>query len=220
MGKVRVLIADDHTVFCDCLKKVLEMQEDLEVVGVAKSGPEAVRRAEETRPDVVLMDIQMPVLDGVRATKLIKELLPSTNILILTMHIEDKYLVDAIEAGASGYLLKELSVSEVVQAVRSVASGNYMLTPAAVKKLLKRANREDERNTSHFQLTRRELEVISLVAAGLTNKEIANKLCVSLSTVKNHLSNIFAKLQCSNRAELVSKAINEELVKPAEICGS
>lgn len=216
MGKTRILIADDHTVFCDCLKKVLEMQEDFEIVAIAKSGPEAVRRAEETCPDVVLMDIQMPAMDGVRSTRMIKERLPSTGVVVLTMHSEDKYITDAINAGANGYLLKDLSINEVVNAVRSAAKGNFTLSAAAAKRLFKKDGKNCDNLTgigsAGLQLTERELNIVSLVATGLTNKEIADEMYLSVSTVKNHLSNIFAKLQCSNRAELVNKAISEKMI--------
>ncbi|AGL00656.1 response regulator transcription factor [Desulfoscipio gibsoniae] len=216
MDTIRILIADDHTVFCDCLKKVLEMQTDFKVVGIAKNGPEAVRRAEETRPDVVLMDVQMPVLDGIRSTRLIKERLPSTNVVVLSMHTGNQYVMDSIDAGAHGYLLKDFSIDEVVQAVRSAAKGNHMLTRAIFQRLFQQTGANDESTKLYgitYQLTERELQVISLVAAGLTNKEIGNELCLSYSTIKNHLSNIFGKLHCSNRAELVNKAIHENLIK-------
>jgi DNA-binding NarL/FixJ family response regulator len=217
MGEIKILIADDHTVFCECLKKVLEMQEDFKVVGIAKNGPEAVRRAEETLPDVILMDIQMPTMDGIRSTKLIKERLPSASVVILTMHAEDKYVMETIKAGANGYILKDLSVKEVVQAVRSAAMGNYMLTQAAIRKLVEHNTKNlYEDYDLHDKLTKRELEIVSLIAAGFSNKEIANKLFISFSTVKNHISNIFAKLQCSNRAELVNKAIKKQLIQPVD----
>jgi len=219
VDKIRILIADDHTVFCDCLKKVLEMQEDFEVIGIAKSGPEAVMRTEETCPDVVLMDIQMPVMDGIRSARLIKERLPATNVVFLTMHSKDKYVIDSIDAGANNYLLKDSSISEVVKAVRSAATGNYMLS-GAVRDLLQKIARTNNGLTEppcvlSSQLTKRELKIVSLVAAGLTNKDIANELYLSASTVKNYLSNIYAKLQCSNRAELVNVAISEKLIEPS-----
>lgn len=224
MDKIRVLIADDHTVFCDCLKKVLEMQGDFEIVGIARSGPEAVRKAEETGPDVVLMDIQMPAMDGIRSTRLIKERLPSTSVVVLTMHHEEKYVMDSIDAGASSYLLKDLSINEVLQAIRFASTGNYMFSVPSVKSLIQHAIKSNERgsksNCSQFQLTERDLDIISLVAAGLTNKMIAKELCLSSSTVKNYLSSIYAKLQCSNRAELVNKAIGEEIIEPVSKNGA
>ena len=215
MDKIKILISDDHTVFSECLKKVLEMQEDFIVVGTAKNGPEAIRRAEETHPDVILMDIQMPIMDGIRSTKILKERLPSTNVIILTMHAEDKYIMETINSGANGYILKDLSINEVVQAIRSAAMGNYMLSPAAIRKILEHNNEKlDESNNLEEQITRRELEIVSLVAEGFSNKEIARKLCLSASTIKNHISNIFSKLECSNRAELVNTAIKKQLIKP------
>jgi DNA-binding NarL/FixJ family response regulator len=217
MDTIRILIADDHTVFCDCLKKVLEMQTGFQVVGTAKNGPEAVRRAEETKPDVVLMDVQMPVLDGIHSTRLIKERLPSTNVVVLSMHTGSQYVMDSIDAGAHGYLLKDFSIDEVVQAVRSAAKGNHMLTRAIFQRLFQQTGANDALSKGYdttYQLTERELQVVTLVAAGLTNKEIAGELCLSYGTIKNHLSNVFGKLQCSNRAELVNKAIRENLIKP------
>jgi DNA-binding NarL/FixJ family response regulator len=214
---LRVLIADDHALFRRGLEMVLQKEQDIEVIGEAFDGQQAVERAMELMPDVVLMDVRMPRRTGIEATKRIKELLPHVKILVLTNSDEEADLYDSIKAGASGYLLKEISTEEVAEAVRSVVAGHSRISPAMAAKLLnefqamtKRA--EDRPPLAPPRLTDRELQVLRLVAQGMGNREIAQQLFISENTVKNHIRNILEKLQLHSRMEAVIYAVREKLL--------
>jgi two-component system NarL family response regulator len=214
---VRVLIVDDHALFRRGLQMVLENEEDIDVVGEASDGHEAVERAELTTPDVVLMDVRMPKRSGIEATRAIKDLLPSTKILMLTISDEEADLYEAIKAGASGYLLKEISIEEVAGAVRSVYAGQSLISPSMASKLLAEftamVKRRDERNQLPGpNLTERELQVLKLVAKGQNNREIGAELFISENTVKNHVRNILDKLHLHSRMEAVVYAVREKLL--------
>jgi len=215
--KLRVLIADDHALFRRGLEMVLEKEPDIEVVGEAHDGQEAVDRATELMPDVVLMDVRMPKHTGIEATQKIKELLPHVKILVLTNSDEEADLYDSIKAGASGYLLKEISSEEVADSIRSVIQGHSRISPAMASKLLtefqamtKRA--DDRAPLAPPRLTDRELQVLGLVATGLGNRDIAGQLFISENTVKNHIRNILEKLQLHSRMEAVIYAVREKLL--------
>jgi DNA-binding NarL/FixJ family response regulator len=214
---LRVVIADDHALFRRGLEMVLEKEEDIEVVGEAHDGQQAVDRATELMPDVVLMDVRMPRRSGIEATQQIKELVPHVRILMLTNSDEEADLYDSIKAGASGYLLKEISSEEVAEAVRSVCQGHSRISPAMASKLLnefqamtKRA--DDRQPLAPPRLTDRELGVLRLVAKGLGNRDIAQELYISENTVKNHIRNILEKLQLHSRMEAVIYAVREKLL--------
>jgi two-component system NarL family response regulator len=214
---IRVVICDDHALFRRGLKAVLESEEGLAVVGEAEDGEESIRVAEALRPDVVLMDVRMPRVNGIEATRAISEVLPSTKVLMLTVSEDEGDLYDAIRAGAVGYLLKEISIDEVAGAVRCVVSGQSLLSPSMAAKLLaeftRLAQRVDERQSVPLpRLTERELEVLRLVAQGLTNREIAGELYISENTVKNHVRNILEKLHLHSRMEAVVYAVREKLL--------
>jgi len=215
---LRVLIADDHALFRRGLQMVLEDEEDLEVVGEAGDGVEAVQMALELMPDVVLMDVRMPKNSGIEATEQIKDSLPHVKILMLTISDEEADLYDAIKAGASGYLLKEISIEEVAEAIRSVWAGQSRLSPSMASKLLsefqamsKRAEEPEEPRVP--RLTEREMEVLRLVAQGLNNRDIAKELFISENTVKNHIRNILEKLHLHSRMEAVVYAVREKLLE-------
>ena len=196
---IRVMICDDHALFRRGLIMVLESEEGMDVVGEAEDGAEAVRRAEELAPDVVLMDVRMPNGSGIEAARAIAEVLPSARILMLTVSDEEDDLYDAIKAGATGYLLKEISIEEVADAIRAVVSGQSLISPSMASKLLTEftnlAKRADEKQAVPSpRLTDRELEVLKLVAQGMSNREIAGELYISENTVKNHVRNILEKL--------------------------
>ncbi len=215
--QVRVMICDDHALFRRGLVMVLESEADIEVVAEAEDGNDAVRKVAEFVPDVVLMDVRMPGTDGIEATRRIAEAVPSTKIVMLTVSDEESDLYEAIKAGASGYLLKEISIEEVSTAVRAVVAGQSLISPSMASKLLTEftnlSKRADERTTVPTpRLTDRELEVLRLVAQGKSNREIAEDLFISENTVKNHVRNILEKLHLHTRMEAVMYAVREKLL--------
>jgi DNA-binding NarL/FixJ family response regulator len=215
---IRVLIVDDHALFRRGLQMVLEQEPDINVVGEAGDGQEAVEKAGETMPDVVLMDVRMPKRGGIEATKAIKELMPHIKILMLTISDEEADLYDAIKAGATGYLLKEVSIEEVGSAIRSVQTGQSLISPSMASKLLSEfatmVKRADEKQSvPQPRLTDREMEVLKLVAKGRNNRDIAKELFISENTVKNHIRNILEKLHLHSRMEAVVYAVREKLLE-------
>ncbi|MDQ6728591.1 MAG: response regulator transcription factor [Actinomycetota bacterium] len=205
---IRVVISDDHELFRRGLKMVLEAEDDIEVVAEAADGQEAVARAEELAPDVVLMDVRMPRMGGIEATRLIRQLFPTTRIIVLTVSDEEDDLYGAVKAGANGYLLKEVSIEEVADAVRAVFAGQSLISPALASKLLAdfagRAKADDDNPAAPHRLSDREVAVLKLVALGHGNDEIAAQLGVSESTVRNHVANILVKLQMRAQTEPAS----------------
>ncbi|MDP9404673.1 MAG: response regulator transcription factor [Actinomycetota bacterium] len=216
-GAIRVLIADDQALFRRGLHVVLDTEDGIEVVAEAENGEEAVERARELAPDVVLMDVRMPRLDGIEATRRVRSEVPTTKIIMLTVSDEEDDLYEAIKAGANGYLLKEISVEEVAESVRAVMQGQSLLSPSMASKLLNEFNALVKRAEGKQQfdgpvLTNRELEVLRLVAKGMSNREIATELYISENTVKNHVRNILEKLHLHNRMEAVIYAVKERLL--------
>jgi DNA-binding NarL/FixJ family response regulator len=216
---IRVLIADDQALFRRGLHVVLGVEDGIEIVAEADNGEEAVARAEELAPDVVLMDVRMPRLGGIDATRRIRDLLPSTRILMLTVSDEEDDLYEAIKAGANGYLLKEISVEEVAEAVRAVVAGQSLISPSMASKLLEEFNALARRAAQTEELaapvlTGRELEVLKLVAQGMSNREVAAALFISENTVKNHVRNILEKLHLHSRMEAVMYAVRKRLLDP------
>ncbi|MBI4259975.1 MAG: response regulator transcription factor [Actinobacteria bacterium] len=215
---LRVLIVDDHALFRRGLQMVLEQEDDIEVVGEAADGAEAVTQAQDLMPDVVLMDVRMPKRSGIEATEQIRDLLPHAKILMLTISDEETDLYEAIKAGASGYLLKEISIEEVADAIRSVWAGQSRISPSMASKLLSEfaamSKRADERQQLPApRLTEREMDVLRLVAEGLNNRDIAERLFISENTVKNHIRNILEKLHLHSRMEAVVYAVREKLLE-------
>ena len=212
---IKVLLVDDHAVVRMGLKMLLNSLKDMEVVGEASEGNEGIEIAMKTNPDVILMDLSMPHgKDGLSATSELKKQLPHTAILILTMHDDEEYLFRAIQGGASGCVLKSAPHDELVQAIRSVCSGNAYLHPSATKRLMEEyiGNlKQDEMDTYHL-LSDREKEVLTLVAKGYSNKEIAEKLVISVKTVETHKGNVMGKLKIKTRPELVSFALKKGLL--------
>jgi two-component system NarL family response regulator len=216
--KLRVLIVDDHALFRRGLQMVLRQEPDIDVVGEAADGHEAVDRAQELMPDVVLMDVRMPGQSGIKATEQIRDNIPHAKILMLTISDEEADLYDAIKAGASGYLLKEISIDEVADAVRSVWAGQSRISPSMASKLLTEFAAMSRRAEGRQQLpaprlTDREMEVLKLVAQGMNNRDIAKELFISENTVKNHIRNILEKLHLHSRMEAVVYAVREKLLE-------
>jgi two-component system NarL family response regulator len=214
---IRVMICDDHALFRRGLIMVLEAEDDIAVVAEAEDGEDAVEKAVEFVPDVVLMDVRMPGVDGIEATRRIAEKVPSARILMLTVSDEEEDLYEAIKAGATGYLLKEVSIEEVAPAARAVVAGQSLISPSMASKLLGEfsnlAKRAEERSSVPTpRLTDRELEVLRLVAQGKSNREIAGDLYISENTVKNHVRNILEKLHLHTRMEAVMYAVREKLL--------
>ena len=208
----RILIADDHAMLREGMRNLLEKEKDFELVGEAADGEEAVRLACELKPDIVIMDIVMPKLNGVEATKQIKQVCPSAALLILTAYSDIRYIIGLLEAGACGYLLKNSPGKDVVRAVRAVRSGESVLDSEVTRKLVQRlatlAKGPDERDTSGL-LTLREMDILKWASRGMSNKDISEKLYISLRTVKAHMTNIFNKLGCSNRTDAIIKGLKQ-----------
>lgn len=210
--KIKVLIADDHTIVRSGLNLLLSSETDIEVVGEASDGALAVKMATDMKPDVVLMDIGMPVVDGFEATRQIRERAPEVNILVLTMHRCDEYFFQMLEAGASGYILKGAETGELINAVRSVARGEVFLYPAMARILVQEFLTRSWSDAGEAKLTSREKEILKLIADGYSNKEIADRLVVSPSTVHSHSTNIMQKLDLSARHQLVQYARRHGLI--------
>jgi DNA-binding NarL/FixJ family response regulator len=211
---IRILLADDHALVRQGTAELLRREPDLEVVAEAENGQQAVELAHELNPDVVVMDVRMPVLSGVEATKQIRERLPHVQVLVLTAHEDSQYAFSLLQAGASGYLLKTTPVGDLVSAIRQVHGGKTPLDPTIARKLVvhlsgaEGASHDTELDPPLVEkLTPRELEVLRLLARGLSNRQIAERLVISERTVQAHLTNIFAKMQVSSRMEAVLSAI-------------
>ncbi len=215
---IRVLVVDDHALFRRGLQMVLEQEPDIDVVGEASDGAEAVHKAADTLPDIVLMDVRMPRRGGIDACTAIHETVPSARIIMLTISDEEADLYDAIKAGAMGYLLKEISIEEVASAIRAVHGGQSLISPSMASKLLNEfasiiKRTDDRQQVPTPRLTDREMEVLKLVAKGLNNRDIAKELFISENTVKNHIRNILEKLQLHSRMEAVVYAVREKLLE-------
>ena len=217
---IRVLVADDHPVVREGFSAIVDVEDDIEVVGQAADGLEAVGMARALQPDVVLMDLVMPNLDGVAAIEQIRAELPNTQVLILTTYADDEYIMDGIQAGARGYLLKDALPDELVRAIRVVAAGESLLQPAVAAKVLDKLSAlmggegEATPRAATPQLTDRELEILTLLARGARNRDIAEALFISERTVKVHVANLMDKLEAKTRTEAVARAIQVGFLAP------
>lgn len=216
MNPIRVVLADDHAVVREGTRQLLEREPDILVVGEASDGAEAVRLVESAQPKVVVMDVRMPGMGGVEATKIIKERYPAVEVLVMTAHDDDEFVFTLLEAGASGYLLKTAPVKELIRAIHEVAEGQSALDPHIARKVVRQftggAARQKQQE-AYEALTDREQEVLELLAEGKTNKEIAESLIISDRTVQTHLSNVFSKMGVSSRTEAVLEAIRRGWLK-------
>jgi NarL family two-component system response regulator LiaR len=209
---IRILIADDHAFVREGTRRILEQEPDLEVVAEAGDGEEAVKLACDLKPDVALVDVAMPRLDGIEATRRIKAQCPAVAVLVLSAYDDDQFIFGLLEAGAAGYLLKSVRGQEIVDAIRAVHAGESVLHPSVARKVLNRfagvSGKPRDRKSLDL-LTEREMDVLKLVTKGSSNKDIAEGLCLSVRTVQGHLANIFNKLRVSSRTEAVVHALRE-----------
>jgi len=209
MDNIRILLAEDHVVVRESIRQLLDRESDLEVVGEASNGEEAVQLAAQLKPDIVLMDVAMPNVDGIEATKRIKALCPATAVLALSAYDYDQYIFALLEAGAAGYLLKDVSGQELVNAIRAVRWGDCVLHPAVARKVVARFRRTPGEERVSGVLTEREKEVLKKAAKGMSNKDIADELFFSVRTVEAHLQSIFNKLGVSSRTEAVVYSLKQ-----------
>ena len=212
--RIRVIIADDHPLVRDAIRHSLACHKEIEFLGEAIDGEQAVKLSAELKPDIVIMDIMMPKLSGVEATRKIKKINPMTSVLILTAYESDELVISLLEMGASGYLLKNACAEELIQAIKAIDTGESVLHPQVIAKILRSVDHKltRGRQLQESPISDRELEILKLVARGMNNKEIARELTVSVPTVKAHLSNIFNKLAVSSRTEAIMKGISERLI--------
>ncbi len=214
MENVRILLVDDHAVLRDGVRMVLESQPGFQVVGTTENGRDALRLVEELRPDIAVLDIAMPEMNGLEATRAIRQCCPQTQVVILSMHEGEEYLREALRAGAAGYVLKRAAAKELVGAIQTVRHGESYLDPALTRTLISDYVRQVERGDEMpDSLTERELEVLKLVAEGFTNRQIALKLNISIKTVQTHRANLMDKLNLHDRTELVRYAIRRGLIQ-------
>ena len=220
MVTTKILLVDDHPMLCQGLRQLLEREKDIEVVAEARDGEESIQLASEYQPNVVVMDIGLPNMNGIEATREIKKAHPHIAVLILTIYEDDEYIIGALEAGASGYLLKTAYGKELVQAIKAVQAGEYVLYQHAAQELLRLAtiHRTKPVNLDKVEhLTAREADVLKSVSRGMTNQEIATELGINTRTVKGHLVSIFAKMRVSSRTEAVMQAIKYGLIEIDDI---
>jgi NarL family two-component system response regulator LiaR len=210
-GEIKVLLVDDHAVVREGLRTYLDLEDRLAIVGEAANGREAVDKVRALRPDVVLMDLLMPEMDGITATKAIKEVAPEVKIIVLTSFQDDEHILPAIEAGATGYLLKDVSAPELVKAIEGAFQGQAQLHPEVARKLMEQVRQPRRRQEPGEDLTPRERDVLGLIASGMSNKEIARELVMTERTVKGHVSNILGKLGLQDRTQAALYAVRHGL---------
>ncbi|MBN2166367.1 MAG: response regulator transcription factor [Marinilabiliaceae bacterium] len=213
MNKVKLFLVDDHKIFREGLKQLIEIEEVGTVIAEASNGQEFLTKLEDAVPDLVLMDISMPVMNGIEATKLAKEKYPDLTILALSMHGDEEYYYKMIEAGVKGFLLKDSGIKEIERAIYSVVEGDSYFSNELLRKIISGMNKKSKESVPEKDgLTSREIEVLQEICSGHTNEEIADKLCISAQTVKGHRSNLLSKTNCKNSASLVMYAIKYKLV--------
>ena len=212
---ITVFLADDHTIVRQGLAKLLGGEDNLHVIGEAENGREAVKKVEELKPDVVIMDIAMPLMNGIEATRQIRKSCPFTKVIILSMHSQGRYIRELLSSGASGYLLKDSTESDIIKAIHAAISGDTYLSPPISRMVVEgyvSMRQDSPQEDLYSTLTNREREVFQMIAEGLSTREISETLCISLSTVKTHRANIMEKLEINNLSQLIQFAIRVGIV--------
>lgn len=211
---IKILIADDQEIVCEGLKKILQSDPEIKVIGIANNGQQALDLVHHQTPDLVLMDLQMPIMNGVQAIRQLRKTHPDLPVIVLTTYMDDKWLFDAIRAGATGYLLKDSPRQELIDAIKGTLSGNVYLDPSVARKVLDSvaASPEPIESDEDFDLSERERDILQLLVEGLSNAEIAHRLYLSEGTVRNYLSSLFVKLDVSDRTQAVVVALRRGLV--------
>ena len=215
MDKIRVLLAEDHTIVRKGIRVLLDAEDDIEVVGEAEDGQEAIDQVEQLSPDLVLMDNTMPVLNGLEATRQIKHRFPEVKVLILTMHTTEEYVLQFLQAGASGYLIKKTAPKELVTAIHAVHQGDSYLSPSISKVVIEgyiQQSVKKDMEDNYEKLTDRERQILQMISEGFSNREIAERLVISIKTVNNHRINLMDKLDIHNTAKLVKYAIRKGVI--------
>lgn len=215
MTSIKVMVVDDHAMFGESLAHILSTKAGIDVVGIVQSGEEALKQVDNLRPNIVLMDIEMKNMDGIETTRLIKQKYPDTDVIVLTMHSEEEYMIDAIKAGAKGYILKNSSCASIVNAIKSVMRGEPAFdsnssTKDVLKNIIELLHYKDTGKEAF--LSQKELKILKLISEGCTNKAIGEELHISIHTVRNHITNIFSKLDCSNRTKAVREGQRRRLI--------
>lgn len=213
MDKIKVLIVDDHAIMRDGIKALLSVHDDIEIVGEASEGKEAIEKTQKLNPDIVIMDIAMPVMDGLEATRRILRKNPKIKVIILSQYDDKKYILASVKAGSAGYLPKRALGMELVSGIRTLYQGNSYLYPTAASAIIEGFLNQSEEEDSYDTLTNREREILKLIADGHTSRVIADKLCISLKTVLSHRAKIMEKLDFHNRTELIKYAVRKGLVE-------
>ncbi len=213
MKTIRVLIADDHSMIREGIKQLIELENDIEVISLVGNGQSCIEKVMEYKPDIVLLDINMPIMNGLEVLEHFRNNKINVNVIILTIHNEVEYLLRAIDIGVKGYILKDSDSDLLVKAIRSVSMGDSYIQPNMATMLLERMKSKDREQKIKNRLTRREIEVLKLITAGLLNREIAESLKISEKTVKNHVSNIFKKIEVNDRTQAAVYAIKNDIVK-------
>jgi len=215
MNKIRVLIAEDHTIVCKGICSLLEGKEEIEIVGEAKNGKEAIKKVEQLIPNVVLMDIAMPIINGMEATRQIKKQFPEVKVLVLSMYNNEEYIMNCLEFGALGYMNKQASPEELVLAINTVYKGGYFISPSFSKEIIKKyieITKDIDKKNNYKELTTREREILQLIAEAYSNKEIAKLLYVSVKTVETHRAHLMDKLNIHNTVDLTKYAICKGMI--------
>ncbi len=215
MKKIQILLVDDHSLVRQGLKQILELEHDIEIIGQAGDGEEALTKVQQLKPDVILLDINMPKLNGIQTLRRLKDMDKTTKVIMLTFHEDQEYLLETINLGANGYVLKDSESESLIQAVRDVYKGSTYIHPSLTTGLVREFNRKnpEDKESKENKLTRREYEVLTLIAEGLNNKEIAGSLFISEKTVKNHVSNIFKKIDVNDRTQAAIYAYKHSIKK-------
>ncbi|MDR5657945.1 response regulator transcription factor [Serpentinicella sp. ANB-PHB4] len=213
MEKIKILLADDHSLVRQGLKQILELEEDLAVVGQASNGEEALEKVQIYKPDIVLLDINMPKLNGIQTLRRLKDINRTIKVIMLTFHEDREYLLETINLGANGYVLKDSESTSLIKAIRDVNSGASYIHPNVANEIVKELNYKEKDNNCLNELTRREYEVLTLIAEGKNNKEISSELFISEKTVKNHVSSILKKINVSDRTQAAIFAYKHNLKK-------